>query len=341
MPGTRLEPATVTRMNAAPRDVPSSTLAWFGIVAAVFGISVAAPIGAATAAPALAVAFWRTAGGALATLPLAGARHGGELARLPRRAWIGATAAGVALAVHFALWIPSLRLTSVTASTALVATTPLWTVVLVWWRGGPPPSRVLLAGVALALAGVLAVTGVDARLGLRALLGDGLALGGGIAGAAYVLAGERVRQRTSTAVYTVLAYGVAAVLLLLGCLLSGEAIAGFSARTWIELAVLMVAAQLFGHSLFNAALPVVGATPASLSILLEVPGAALVAWAWLGSAPPWTVLPGTVLVLAGLVLVIRGGRRTGEADTRRMTEASLASVAQVTSPPPDAGRGAG
>jgi drug/metabolite transporter (DMT)-like permease len=239
--------------------------------------------------------------------------------------------------VHFSLWIPSLRLTSVTASTALVATTPLWTVALAWWWGGQRPSRTLLAGVALALAGVVAITGVDAAIGVRALAGDALALGGGMAGACYVLAGEQARRSVSTAVYTVLAYGVAAVLLLAACLLGGQPIAGFTARTWVELAVLMVAAQLLGHSLFAAALPVVGATPASLSILLEVPGAALVAWAWLGTPPPGTVLPGTLLVLAGLVLVIRGRRR---ADPAPVAELFLVDVAQVTSAPPDDAGGA-
>jgi drug/metabolite transporter (DMT)-like permease len=67
-----------------------------------------------------------------------------------------------------------------------------------------------------------------------------------------------------------------------------------------------------GHSLLNAALPVAGATPVSLAILWEVPGAALVAWLWLGAAPPWTVVPGALLVLAGLVVVIRA-RSVGRA----------------------------
>ena len=56
-------------------------------------------------------------------------------------------------------------------------------------------------------------------------------------------------------------------------------------------------------------------------MLLEVPGASLVAWAWLGQVPPLAVLPGTVLVLAGLVA---GAAREGP---RRQP--------QLVSPPPD------
>jgi drug/metabolite transporter (DMT)-like permease len=210
----------------------------------------------------------------------------------------------VLLAVHFALWIPSLRLTSVTASTALVTTTPVWTVVLDRLRGRPVPRRVVL-GVAVAMAGVLAVTGVDAGRSTAALAGDALALAGGMAAAGYVLVGEHVRRTASTGVYTLLAYTTCAVALLPLCLALGVQLSGWATVTWVELLVLTVSAQLLGHTVLNVALPAVGATPLSLAILLEVPGAALVAWVWLGQVPPLAVVPGAALVLAGLVLVVR------------------------------------
>jgi drug/metabolite transporter (DMT)-like permease len=83
---------------------------------------------------------------------------------------------------------------------------------------------------------------------------------------------------------------------------------GFSQRTWIELAIVTIGAQLLGHTLLNAALPQIGVTPMALAILLEVPGASLVAWAWLDRVPPLAVLPGTVLMLLGLVVVVRSRR---------------------------------
>ncbi|MDP9394335.1 MAG: EamA family transporter, partial [Actinomycetota bacterium] len=43
----------------------------------------------------------------------------------------------------------------------------------------------------------------------------------------------------------------------------------------------------------------------SLSILLEVPGAALLAAVFLGQVPPPAALPALALVLAGLAVVIR------------------------------------
>jgi drug/metabolite transporter (DMT)-like permease len=281
--------------------------AWTLVGVGVLGVALAAPIGSATAAPALAVAFWRAGLGAAATAPVVAVRSRGELSGLRGARLRGCLLSGVLLALHFALWIPSLRLTSVTVSTALVATTPVWTVILLRLSGVRVPRRVV-GGVALALAGVVAITGVDAGGSPRALLGDALALGGGMAAAGYTLAGERLRRTTSTGVYTLVVYAACAALLAPVCLLIGQPLAGYAPRTWVELAVLTVAAQLLGHSALNAAVATVGSTALSLSILLEVPGAALVAWVWLGQVPPLLVLPGAALVLAGLAVVVRAQR---------------------------------
>jgi drug/metabolite transporter (DMT)-like permease len=275
------------------------------VAVGLLGVSLSAPVTTATAAPALAIAFWRSALGALATAPYPLLRRPGELWRMSARSWRTCLLAGVMLAVHFSLWLPSLRMTTVTAATALVATTPVWTVAVERLSGRPVPALVVL-GVAVAMAGILVITGVDAGRSGRAVLGDLLALGGGMAAAGYVLAGERAQRDMSAAAYAVLAYGACALLMVPVCLLGGVPLAGFGARTWAEILLITLSAQLIGHSTLNAALPVLGATPVALALLFEVPGASLVAWAWLRQQPPVGVVAGTLLVLAGLVLVLRG-----------------------------------
>jgi drug/metabolite transporter (DMT)-like permease len=285
--------------------------AWVLVAVAIFGISSSAPVTAATAAPVLAVAFWRNLVGALVSGIWTGMRdRQGPAALAVRGRWLSVLA-GVLLAIHFATWFSSLRLTSVTASTALVCTTPIWTVGFDLVRRIPVPRPVML-GVLLAMVGVIAITGVDAARSADALLGDALALIGAMAGAGYVVVGDRVMRAASTAVYTMLAYGVCAALLLPAALLTGTQLIGFSQRTWIELAVVTIGAQVLGHTLLNAALPEVGVTPVALALLLEIPGASLVAWAWLGQVPPVSVLPGTVLMLLGLVTVVRSRRPADE-----------------------------
>jgi drug/metabolite transporter (DMT)-like permease len=287
--------------------VGSVTRAWLMVAVAVIGISSSAPITAATTAPILAVAFWRNLVGAAVSGSWVGARERDGPALLPARArWLAALA-GMLLAVHFVTWFSGLRLTSVTASTALVCTTPVWTVGFDLLRRVAVP-RAVLTGVLLAMVGVAAITGVDAARSSQALLGDLLSVIGAITAAGYVVVGDRVLRTASTAVYTLLAYGVCALLLLPVCLATGTQLVGFTQRTWIELAIVTIGAQLLGHTLLNAALPRIGVTPVALAILLEVPGATLVAWAWLGRVPPLSVLPGTLLMLLGLVIVVRSRR---------------------------------
>jgi drug/metabolite transporter (DMT)-like permease len=292
-------------------SILSSTRAWLLVAVAVVGISSSAPVTANTAAPILAVAFWRNLVGAGVSAVWVGAGERGRPLGLPPRARGLAVLAGLLLAAHFVTWFAGLRLTSVTASTALVSTTPIWTVGFDLVRRVPVPRSVVF-GVLLAMAGVLAITGVDALRSGDALFGDALSLTGAIAGAGYVVVGNRVMRNASTAVYTTLAYGVCAVVLLPACLVTGTQLVGFSQRTWIDLAIVTIGAQLLGHTLLNAALPQVGVTPIALAILLEVPGASLVAWVWLGQVPPLTVLPGALLMLLGLVIVVRSRRAAPE-----------------------------
>lgn len=298
--------------DAVPYRLTGADLAVLAV--GVVGVSVAAPVAGATLAPALAVAFWRTFAGALFYLP-AGVRGLRRRRRavgpLSRPAVTAVLWSGGLLAVHFMLWIPSLRLTSVTASTALVTTAPLWVVLIQRLRGRPVSGRVLL-GVLLAFGGVLLVTGVDATVSPMALLGDAMALGGGAAAAGYSLTAEAARREMSTASYSAVANGVCAALTLLVCLSLGVPLLGFDAVTWVEVAVIAVASQIVGHALLNLAILRAGATTVTLAILLETPTASLIAWLWLGDLPPLLVVPGAVLVLVGLAVVVRARRQPTE-----------------------------
>ncbi|MEV7597825.1 DMT family transporter [Kitasatospora sp. NPDC089797] len=278
------------------------------LAVSIAGISFSGPLISATAAPALAIAFWRNVMSVGVLGPYALLRHRAELRGIGRRALLLATAAGALLAVHFALWMPSLRMTSVASATALVTTTPLWTILLMRLFGVRAPRMVWL-GTAVAFVGVLVLTGVDLSMSPRALLGDALALAAGLAAAGYVLLGAEVRKTVSTTAYTLVCYTTTAVGLLVICLVTGTALSGWSAGAWWQIVLLMVTAQLLGHSLSNRVVKALGPSVTSTAILLETPGAALIAALWLGQWPPTAAYPAVVLILLGLVLVARGGRR--------------------------------
>ncbi|MFD7580437.1 DMT family transporter [Kitasatospora sp. NPDC059817] len=305
-PATAPAPAATATATEPAHPLPTADLLLLAV--SIAGISLSGPLISATAAPALAIAFWRNVMSVGVLGPYALLRHRAELRGIGRRALLLAIAAGVLLAVHFALWMPSLRMTSVASATALVTTTPLWTILLMRLLGVRAPRMVWL-GTGVAFAGVLVLTGVDLSLSPRALLGDALALGAGLAAAGYMLLGAEVRKTVSTTAYTLVCYATTAVGLLAICLVAGTPLAGWPAGVWWQIVLLMVAAQLLGHSLSNRVVRSLGPSITSTAILLETPGAALIAALWLGQWPPVAAYPAVVLILVGLVLVARGGRR--------------------------------
>ncbi len=272
-------------------------------VVGVFGVSASGPLMAWIAAPALAIAFWRNALGTVVLLPSALTRHRHELTDLDRRALLGTTFAGLMLAGHFATWVSSLKLTSVASATALQALQVAF-VVLIDRLRGRPVHKAVIVGLVVSSIGVLVVSGVDFAVSTQALAGDLLALAGGAFIAVYVVIGGTMRQSMTTTAYTTLCYGTCAITMLAVCLVSGRSLGGYEATTWVGLLAVTVSAQLMGHSIFNHLLAVMSPTVVSLTLLLEVPGAALLASIFLAQAPPFGVYAGLVLVLTGLVIVV-------------------------------------
>ena len=131
---------------------------------------------------------------------------------------------------------------------------------------------------------------------------------GAVAAGGYVLAGARARQRLSTSAYAVTAYTTCALVLAVAALVVRVPLAGFSAHDWLLFAAITFCAQLLGHTLFNLVVASVGPTVVGLAILLEVPGALLVALVLLQQVPPPLALPGLLAVVAGVALVVRGSR---------------------------------
>jgi drug/metabolite transporter (DMT)-like permease len=301
-------PATQSQRSDPPVVGPPHRTDATLLAVALVAVSTSGPLIAATAVPALAIAFWRNAMASGVLLPIALLRCRQELRSLDRREWRLAALAGLLLALHFATWIPSLSYTSVASATALVATQPVWAALLSGLRG-VPVGRAVWCGIAVSMSGALLLTAADLQVSGRALFGDALALAGGAFAAMYMTAGSEVRRSVSTTTYTTLCYSTTAALLLVVCLVGGQSLSGYDGDDWVKLIALTAGAQLLGHSLFNRVLRTTSPTVVSLSILLEIPGAALIAAVFLGQRPPLLAIPAAVLLIAGLGLVIRAGSR--------------------------------
>ena len=286
---------------------------------AVLFISLSGPMIVVTAAPVLAIAFWRCLIGSGLTGVWVIARRWSSLGALTRRELRLTVIAGVFLGLHFATWIPSLTLTTIAASTALVATQPIWAALIARATGVRITSRVWI-GIAIAFSGVIVLTGVDLSVDPAHLWGDALALVGAVFSAAYVSVAERVRKTVDTSTMTFVLYAVSAVTILPLVFIFGQQLVGFDAQAWALILAVTLGAQLLGHSMMTRVLSSTSATVVSLAILFEMPGATLVAAIWLGQVPPLALLPAAALILAGLVIVIKAADRGPAAAT--VTETS-------------------
>lgn len=266
----------------------------------------------------LALAWWRSALGAVVLAPVAWRQRRAPLAARHGRALVGA---GVLLAAHFAVWQASLDFTTVASSTVLVTMSPLFVGAGAAWLLRESPSRRTWTGMIVALAGAVGVALAGLGGGDTApapLLGDTLAFGGAIAIAGYLLIGRTVRQRLPVGRYATTVYAVAAAVLLVVCLVAGIPLRGYDAATWAAVAGLVAGPQLLGHTVFNAALSQVTATTVAVVVLAEPVGATLLAAVLLAELPPagfWLAAP---LVLVGVWLATaRRGRRGERTDDPR------------------------
>lgn len=278
----------------------------------VLGVASSGPLIAgtlgATSVTALAIAFWRNAIGAVVMAAPVAIREPRAFGRITRREFGWSTVAAVALAFHFACFITALQLTSVAAATALVCLQSAWIAVFQMFRGTRHRWPVL-AGLGIAFVGVVAITGFDMGSSPEALLGDLLAVAGGALAGLYTLAGGKARQSMATGTYTTLCYGMCAALVALMALVRGQPLSGFDAGGWLGIIAITVCAQLVGHTAFNHLLATMSPLLVSMIILLEIPGAAILAAIFLNETLPPGIYGGLGLILAGLAVVVAGQRR--------------------------------
>lgn len=221
--------------------------------------------------------------------------------------------AGAFLALHFAMWITSLKYTSVAGSVVLVTSNPLFVALFSWWFLRERISRRVIIGIGVAVAGGMLIARADAGIGRDSLKGDALALAGAVMMSGYLLTGRVVRAGTDLTLYAFRVYGTAAAMLVLYCLFTETNWVHFSGRTFLFFALSALVPQSIGHTSLNWALRYFPATLVAVCTLLEPVGASLLAL-WIFSEPlTLGRIMGGAIVLVGILLslrVARPGNRT-------------------------------
>lgn len=228
------------------------------------------------------------------------------------RAIAAGAGAGLLLSLHFATWITSLSYTTIAASTLLVSTQPVFSMVFSWMLLRERPAGRTFAAVALALVGIALITASDLSSGGGRLTGDLLALAGAVFAAGYLVIGRASRVSMPFTGYLLIVNASASIGALALAVVSGQSLAPQRAEIpWLILMALVP--QLLGHGALNWAVRLLPAYLANLTVLAEPAMASLYALLLFGEVPALMLIPGAVLIAAGVALAFRAESRRCDA----------------------------
>jgi drug/metabolite transporter (DMT)-like permease len=267
--------------------------------------------------PSLSIAFYRLFFTTLIIMPFVFLRGKTrkELFNLPRSTFYIMIIIGVILAAHFALWITSLKLTSVASSVILVTAHPLLVGPVSHIFFKEKLSFVNTFGIALSVSGVFILIygnyGFTSGV-LDTLEGNILAILGGIAAGLYILGGRKIRKTVSVSSYAFVVYSIGTVVLFFICLFFNSPLYNFNLNDYLIILLMAVVAGIFGHTLYNWTLEHVRASLASVVLLGEPLGSTLLAFLipWINQIPSQYTILGGGIILIGIYLTSRNIDKT-------------------------------
>jgi len=239
--------------------------------------------------------------------------HAPSRARLDRD-WLRAAAIGGTLfAVHQVFFFSALKQTTV-ANVALIGSLqpPLVLFVARRWFGEPiapwalPLSLVAVGGAAMVVAGAAGMPGWNP-------FGDLLAVANLFAFTAYFLTTKRLRDRAGATEYMIGMTSVAALIMLVICIASGQPLLAPRGWQWASLLGLALFPGTLGHFLASWAYPHASAFAVSI-LFLAVPVVATAgAVVFLGETlGPMQLIGAAVVLVAVAAVVLSQPARTGE-----------------------------
>ena len=272
--------------------------------------------------PPLVLAFWRDLFLVLTLASVMALGHRRDLLRLPKGHMAYLAAYGFVLAAYNGVLTHSVAANGASISTILVYTSAVFTDLLGRFLLGERLGRAQWSAIGLCLAGCWLVAGVSASdtRGLG-VIGAAVGVASGLAYAVYSLMGRSAGTSRGLNPWTTLLYtfAYAAAFLLaanvvssLGYGLPGAAGSmdeifwlGRQTWGWACLAILGGGPTLLGFGLYGVTLSLLPSSVANLLVTAEVPLTALLAFGLLGERLTLVQLGGSLLVLAGVIVIRR------------------------------------
>ncbi|MBK8031945.1 MAG: DMT family transporter [Chloroflexi bacterium] len=259
------------------------------------------------ALPALLLAFWRNLLACVALLPaLTLVRR--RLPRIERRQVRFYAVYGLLLALFNSVWTISVQANGAAVATVLGYSSAGFTAVFAWWLFGEQLRLPKIMAVTLSLIGcVMVANAYDPAMWNINPVGIVTGLGTGVLFAFYNLMGKSAAQRGLDTWNSLLySFAFATLFTFVFNLLPGTSTAlvpDLPLNGWLILILLSFGPTVLGFGLYTASMRYLSASTASLLATLEPAFTAVEAYLWLGERLSIVQIIGSLVILAGVVLV--------------------------------------
>lgn len=273
------------------------------LVISIIAISFAAIFVKWSNAPASIISMNRMYMACMLLLPIVWTKRK-EFMKLTKKDWFLLCIAGLFLAMHFALWFESLKLTTVASSTIILALQPIVALIasFIIFKERTSISTVITIGISI--IGVVMVGWGDFTISSRSvIIGDILSFLCVLALVAYLMIGQSNVKQISHWIYSFCVFFFAGVVLNIFNLIAGVPIIGYDMREW-GIFLLLAVFPTIAHVIYNYLLNYINTTTISMSILGEPVGASILAILLLGESIKGLQLAGGLIVLLGVFLFL-------------------------------------
>jgi len=277
----------------------------------IIGVSFAAVIIRTCTARPLLISFYRLLFTTVLLLPILIVipRFRTQLKQISLKELVFMTIIGIILALHFTFWITSLQFTSVASSVILVTAHPILVAPLSYIFLEEKISKTNIAGIFISLSGVFTLVygNYSGAFDQTSLYGNILAFLGGIAAGLYILGGRYMRKTVSVIIYAIIVYAISTIVLLGFIGFSKTALFSITTEDLLLILLMAIVSGIGGHTLYNWSLAHIRASLASVALLGEPIGSAILALLipWIHEIPTiWTVIGGGI-ILTGVYLAAK------------------------------------
>lgn len=273
------------------------------VLAVIFGSS-SGILGSLTAAPSMAIGFWRLT----VALPffLVPALLNGEkrekLKKIDKKDYMWCFIAGAFLFGHFFTWFNAVKLTNIASAAVLAALHPLVVLLITIFIYKKKVGFKSIGAIIVALIGGIIIVGVDySTFAGGSLDGNVLAFLAGAFMGLYFAVGDSVRKRVQGDLYVLLVFASCWICFSVGVVLTDTQILGYTFMDYVYIVIMAFICQIGAHAVFNMCIGHVSSLYVSTWEAGEPLFSTLLAVVFLAQIPKSYEIIGCIIVVCALL----------------------------------------